>query len=568
MSIRTKVLLFAGVALGLAAAAGAVLYQSAVRAEELRSELVIVDQQLGVYARMPQEAWNYLTHMLQAKRVGRDSREFFREYEQKLRDDLLTLQEGAQAERQGRDIPDDLGQPQLIETVIEAQRQWAEGVEVVLRPASAASTSEDSSWWELFTTYEQQVRPYVTKAVEAERAKQQQLQSRLEQHLQRTRWLGAAVPLAAGLLLAALTARLLGPLLRELRELQASTERIRQGDFSAELPTQREDELGSLAHALNRMAQELRDSLREKERMLQAEAEATERERRRDAETAARDLQRYNAALEQMVRARTVELEGANTQLAASMRRLQEMQAQLILHDRLVSMGKLATGVGHEINNPLAYVLSNLNFLYKELHRTGATPSEEERQELLTVVADAKEGAERVRNIVQDLMKLSRHDDTSTGKADLKAVVSAAVKIASHEVRRRARLVEELNELPPVMGSASRLGQVFLNLIINAAQAIPEGHVEENEIRIAARAETPDRVLVEIRDTGCGISPENLDKIFDPFFTTKPAGEGTGLGLSLVHSIITTLGGTITVESQVNRGTTFRLTLPTAKTPG
>jgi signal transduction histidine kinase len=568
MSIRTKVLLFAGVALGLAAAAGAVLYQSAARAEELRGELVIVDQQLGVYARMPQEAWNYLTHMLQAKRVGRDSREFFREYEQKLRDDLLTLQEGVQAERQGRDIPDDLGQPQLIETVIEAQRQWAEGVEVVLRPASAASTPEDSSWWELFTTYEQQVRPYVTKAVEAERAKQQQLQSRLEQHLQRTRWLGAAVPLAAGLLLAALTARLLGPLLRELRELQASTERIRQGDFSAELPTQREDELGSLAHALNRMAQELRDSLREKERMLQAEAEATERERRRDAETAARDLQRYNAALEQMVRARTVELEGANTQLAASMRRLQEMQAQLILHDRLVSMGKLATGVGHEINNPLAYVLSNLNFLYKELHRTGATPSEEERQELLTVVADAKEGAERVRNIVQDLMKLSRHDDTSTGKADLKAVVSAAVKIASHEVRRRARLVEELNELPPVMGSASRLGQVFLNLIINAAQAIPEGHVEENEIRIAARAETPDRVLVEIRDTGCGISPENLDKIFDPFFTTKPAGEGTGLGLSLVHSIITTLGGTITVESQINRGTTFRLTLPTAKTPG
>jgi signal transduction histidine kinase len=118
------------------------------------------------------------------------------------------------------------------------------------------------------------------------------------------------------------------------------------------------------------------------------------------------------------------------------------------------------------------------------------------------------------------------------------------------------------------MGSASRLGQVFLNLIINAAQAIPEGHVEENEIRIAARAETPDRVLVEIRDTGCGISQENLDKIFDPFFTTKPAGEGTGLGLSLVHSIITTLGGTITVESQVNRGTTFRLTLPTAKMPG
>ena len=568
MSIRTKVRLFAGVALGLAAAAGAVLYLSASRAQELRRELAIVDRQLVVYARMPQDAWDYLTRMLQSKRLGRDSREFFREYEHKLREDVLTLQDGVLAERQGEHIPEDFGQPQLIETVIEAQRQWAEGVEVVLRPAAAASTPADGSWWELFATYEQQVRPHVTRAVESERAKQQKLQARLEQHLLRARQLGIAVPLSAALLLGLLTVQLLRPLLRELRELQAGTARIRQGDFSAELPAQHEDELGSLAHAFNRMAQELRDSLREKERMLQAQAEAAERERRRDAEMAARDLQRYNTALEQMVRARTVELEGANSQLAASMRRLQEVQAQLIMHDRLVSMGKLATGVGHEINNPLAYVLSNLNFLHKELHRTGATPSEEERQELLTVVAEAKEGAERVRGIVRDLMKLARHDDGGAGRADLKAAVTAAVKIASHEVRRRARLVEELGELPPVMGSESRLGQVFLNLLINAAQAIPEGRADQNEIRIAARAETLDRVIVEIHDTGCGIPAEDLDKIFDPFFTTKPAGEGTGLGLSLVHSIITALGGTITVESQVNRGTTFRLTLPTARQPG
>jgi signal transduction histidine kinase len=118
-----------------------------------------------------------------------------------------------------------------------------------------------------------------------------------------------------------------------------------------------------------------------------------------------------------------------------------------------------------------------------------------------------------------------------------------------------------------VAGSESRLGQVFLNLIINAAQAIPEGHVEANEIRIAARSETPDHVLVEIRDTGSGIPPENLEKIFEPFFTTKPVGEGTGLGLSQVRTIITALGGTITVESQLNKGTTFRLILPAARLP-
>jgi two-component system NtrC family sensor kinase len=567
MSIRTRVLLFAGVALGLAAAAGAVLYLSASRAQELRRELLIVDRQLSVYASMPQEAWNYLTHMLQARQLGRDSREFFREYEQQLREDLLTLQEGYQAEQQSRDIPEDLGQAQLMETVIEAQRQWAEGVEVVLRPATPASSPVDGSWWELFSTYEQEVRPLLTKAADAERSKQQNIQARLEYELQRARLLGAAIPLTALLLLGLLTATLLISPLRELRGLQESTERIRQGDFSAELPTLREDELGSFANALSRMTQELRESQREKERMRQAEAEAVDRERRSSSETAARDLQRYNAALEQMVRARTVELEGANTQLASSMRRLQEVQAQLILNDRLVSMGKLAAGVGHEINNPLAFVLSNLHFLHKELHRTGATPSEEERKELLTAVSDAKEGAERVRVIVQDLKTLSR-DDANTGRADLKSVVSAAVKIAAHEVRRRARLVEELEELPPVVGSASRLGQVFLNLIINAAQAIPEGHVEENEIRIAARPEAADRVVVEIRDTGCGISPEDLDRIFEPFFTTKPVGEGTGLGLSLVHSIITAVGGTITVESQVNQGTTFRITLPTARAPG
>jgi two-component system NtrC family sensor kinase len=143
--------------------------------------------------------------------------------------------------------------------------------------------------------------------------------------------------------------------------------------------------------------------------------------------------------------------------------------------------------------------------------------------------------------------------------------VHAAVKIAAHEIRRRARLVEELGDVPPVLGNASRLGQVFLNLLINAAQAIPEGHVEQNEIRITARQETPTHVVVEFRDTGCGIPPENLERIFDPFFTTKPVGEGTGLGLSLVHSILTALGGSITVQSQVDRGTTFRVSLPAAK---
>jgi signal transduction histidine kinase len=187
---------------------------------------------------------------------------------------------------------------------------------------------------------------------------------------------------------------------------------------------------------------------------------------------------------------------------------------------------------------------------------------------MLVAIAEAKEGAERVRLIVQDLKTLSRPDDAATGTADLSEVVRSAANIASHEIRRRARLVEECQDLPLVRGNAARLGQVFLNLIINAAHAIPEGRVEDNEIRVVARRETPERITVEVRDTGCGIPPENLERIFDPFFTTKPSGQGTGLGLSLCHNIITAMGGTITVESKVAKGTTFRMTLPVARSEG
>ncbi|WP_224243084.1 sensor histidine kinase [Hyalangium gracile] len=564
MSIRTKVLLFAGVALALVAILGAVLSRGAARAEELRLRLETLDRQLDVYAEMRHQAWSYLGHLLQASRVGHDTRSVLRDYQKVLQEDLLQLEEGLRAELQWQDFPAPPHEQQLIEALIDAQRKWADGVEVVLRP-TGASASAVGGWWELFSTYEQEVSPLLDKRIASERERHRRLEALLEQSLRRSRWIGWLAPLGAALPLGLMAAAILVPLLRQLRELRASAERIHHGDFSGVVPSRSRDELGSLALAVNRMAEELRATVREKERMLQAEAEAAERERRRDVETAARDFHRYNSALEQMVRARTGELESANSQLASSLRQLQTMQAQLIFTDRLASMGRLAAGVGHEINNPLAYVLSNLNYVHKELQRTQCTLSEEERQELLVAMTEAKEGAERVRVIVQDLKTLSRPDDVGSGRADLKLVLSAAVKIASHEIRRRARLVEELGELPPVLGNSSRLGQVFLNLLINAAQAIPEGHVEQNEIRIHGRLETPELVAVEIRDTGCGIPQENLDRIFDPFFTTKPVGEGTGLGLSLVHSIITALGGTITVKSQVGQGTTFRVHLPAAK---
>jgi two-component system, NtrC family, sensor kinase len=302
------------------------------------------------------------------------------------------------------------------------------------------------------------------------------------------------------------------------------------------------------------MARELRDSLEEKQRLIRAEAEASEREARR-----------YNALLEDTVRTRTSELAEANVRLQDSLQQLQAAQEQLLFADRLASVGRLAAGVGHEINNPLAFILSNLRFVQQELRELPGAPSEEARQEMITALSEANEGAERVRLIVQDLRALARPDDVALGPVDLAEVVRGSAKMARHEVRDRARLVEACGGVPPVRANAARLGQVFLNLIINAAHAIEPGRVEENEIRVAARLTGPGHVTVEVRDTGAGISPENLRRIFDPFFTTKPAGIGTGLGLSVCHRIITALGGEIRVESEPGRGTCFFITLPVAE---
>jgi len=262
---------------------------------------------------------------------------------------------------------------------------------------------------------------------------------------------------------------------------------------------------------------------------------------------------------------RQAAVELSSRQLSDSLKQLHATRAQLLLADRLAVIGQLAAGVGHELNNPLAYVLSNITYVHDELSQTKSAPTVEQRQELLSAMTDAREGAERMRLIVQDLKTLSRPADPGRGVADLRAVVQTAVKMASREIGCRARMVEQCGDVPPVQASEGRLGQVFLNLLINAAHAIPEGQVEHHEIRVMARQHEPGFVTVEVSDTGCGIPSANLERIFDPFFTTKPQGEGTGLGLSVSHSIVTSLGGSMSVESKVGQGTTFRLRLPTAE---
>ncbi|KFE70526.1 hypothetical protein DB31_5568 [Hyalangium minutum] len=241
-----------------------------------------------------------------------------------------------------------------------------------------------------------------------------------------------------------------------------------------------------------------------------------------------------------------------------------QMQARLVLSDRLVAMGTLAAGVAHEINNPLTFVIANLSYLANELRTLAGELPLGRVVEMEEVLREAAMGANKVRQIVADLKTFSRADDDVPTPVNLQNVIESAITIARAELRTRARLVRDFVEVPPVEGSEGRLGQVFLNLLINAAQAIPAGQAEQNEIRIKLRT-VQGHVIVEVHDTGGGIPPEMRSRIFDPFFTTKPVGVGTGLGLFVCQGIITRCGGEISVESQAGQGTTFRIIFPTAR---
>jgi CheY-like chemotaxis protein/two-component sensor histidine kinase len=187
------------------------------------------------------------------------------------------------------------------------------------------------------------------------------------------------------------------------------------------------------------------------------------------------------------------------------------------------------------------------------------------REEIKPSLDDAREAAERVRFIVRDLKMFSRSpSEERTGPVNVKAIMESSLRMAWNEVRHRARLVKNYGHVPDVDANEARLGQVFLNLIVNAAQAMPEGRAEENEIQVTTRLDA-DRVIVEVRDTGAGIPAENRTRIFDAFFTTKGVGEGSGLGLAICYRIVKDIGGDLTLESEMGVGTTFRVSLPVAK---
>jgi two-component system NtrC family sensor kinase len=288
--------------------------------------------------------------------------------------------------------------------------------------------------------------------------------------------------------------------------------------------------------------------------------------------------------LENQVRRRTTELETAlrenerincdlqhrQEEQRALIRKLEEAHNQLLQSEKLASIGQLAAGVAHEINNPIGFVNSNLGTLKTYVSglldlideygglEAFAPPDLRERidqakrqldlefvrEDIVGLVDESMDGTRRVRRIVQDLRDFSRPGDAEWQAVDLHAGLESTLNVVWNEIKYKAEVVREYGHLPPVECLPFQINQVFLNLLVNAAHAIAE------------------RVSVAIADTGCGMSPEIRERIFDPFFTTKPVGKGTGLGLSVAYGIVAKHGGRIDVASEPGRGSTFTLVLP------
>ncbi len=290
--------------------------------------------------------------------------------------------------------------------------------------------------------------------------------------------------------------------------------------------------------------------------------------------------------LEEAVRERTAEITRTNAALQAEIAERKHLQGQLVQSEKLASIGQLAAGVAHEINNPIGYILSNFGTLedyltklfemlavYESAECNVSEPAVAARlrdkreqteleflkEDIPILMVESKQGITRVRQIVQDLKDFSRVDSTQDFQlANLHQGIDATLNIVASEIKYKADVIKEYGAIPDIECLPSQINQVVMNLLVNAAHAIGE---QRGRITIRTGTEG-EQVWLEVADTGSGIAPETLNRIFEPFFTTKPVGKGTGLGLSLSYGIVQKHQGRIDVDSVVGTGTTFRVTLP------
>jgi len=285
-----------------------------------------------------------------------------------------------------------------------------------------------------------------------------------------------------------------------------------------------------------------------------------------------RDAKKYKRALE----SRNEELEKGKAQL-------QLMQSRIVQSEKMAALGQIAAGIAHELNNPVAFVHGNLDILNQttaslvemlKFYESSDLPVDvaakaaelkadirylSSMDDLEAIIADCREGTDRIREIVQNLRTFSRLDEAAFKKSDVNAGIDSTTRLLSQYFNfGNINLVRDYGELPQIDAFGSQLNQVWMNLLVNAAQAIGKGN---GDVQITTRL-SGEEIVVTIADTGCGIAKQYLNRIFDPFYTTKPVGEGTGLGLSICFGIVERHGGTISVESTLGKGTVFTVKLP------
>lgn len=279
-----------------------------------------------------------------------------------------------------------------------------------------------------------------------------------------------------------------------------------------------------------------------------------------------------------------IEIREHDIELARTLQELKEAQARVVQQEKMASIGQLAAGVAHEINNPMGYITSNMNSLGKYIEKLAQFIETQEQaiarcadeaakaslanlkrqmkldfvmKDLRNLIAESLEGSKRVSKIVQDLKSFSRAESNEAIPSDLNRCIESTLNVVRNEIKYVAELRLELGDIPAVVCRPQQIGQVVMNLLVNAAHSI-----SENGVITLATKQMKDMVEISVTDNGCGITPENLEKICEPFFTTKEAGKGTGLGLAISCDIIRKHGGDLQVQSEIGKGSTFIVRLP------
>jgi signal transduction histidine kinase len=323
-----------------------------------------------------------------------------------------------------------------------------------------------------------------------------------------------------------------------IRLLEQRADEMARGELSRSVTAGGEgDEVGRLTFALEEMRRALRDKLRSTEEV--------------------------NLDLEREVQRRTADLARKNRELADALEKLTRAQSQLVRAEKMASIGQLVAGIAHEINNPVNAIVNTVNPMSESVDEVAEKAGSDEVREIARDIKDMvrviQNGARRTKEIVQALHNYSRTDDERLVEFDLNRGLDDSLELLRHLLKGGIDVEKHYGAVGRISGHAGQINQVFMNLLTNAAQAMTGRQGAKITLRTARES---GQVVIQVADNGPGIPPEILSRIFDPFFTTKDVGEGTGLGLSIVHGIVERHGGTIEVESEVGKGTTFTVTLP------